>query len=119
MNPMAQAWLDAAHDLGIRVEHPFCFTSRSGTTATTQGIYLPDFGSPSGTLLTCRFDGDAVCELADDSDYFQSGLNPHSYEPYDRSLFIDTLNDWGWFGATTDPPAWFGGGIRQHGGQHK
>ena len=115
-NPMAQAWLAAARDLNIRVEHPFIFTSRSGINATTQGIYLPDFGSPSGALITCRFDTDAVHEAADDTDYFQSALSPHHYEPYDRSTFIDTLEDWGWFGNPAEVPSWFNGGLRRHGG---
>src|SRR5262245_12153109 len=101
-NPMAQAWIDAGHDLGIRVQHPYRFTSRGGVTATTQGVYLPDFGSPSGALILCRFDADAVTDAAADTDYFESALSPHHYEPYDRQVFIEALNDWGWFGSPVD-----------------
>src|SRR5690242_16620446 len=97
-NPMAQAWLDAAKDLGIRVEHPFTFTTKSGVTATTNGVFLPDFGNPAGTLLLCRFDADEVYDLAEEADFYGSSLNPDSYEPYRRELYIDTLNDWGWTG---------------------
>jgi hypothetical protein len=106
-NPMAQAWLDAANDLGIRVQHPFTFTTPAGVTATTQGVFLPDFGGPDGTLLTCRFDADDVYEFAEQTPYFRSALNPHSYEPYCRELYIDTLNDWGWFGDPSNRPSWF------------
>jgi hypothetical protein len=106
-NPMAQAWLDAAGDLGIRVQHPFSFSTASGVTATTQGVFLPDFGGPSGTLVTCRFDADGVEALADQTPYYRSTLNPGSYEPYSRELYIDTLNDWGWFGAASRQPNWF------------
>ena len=81
-NPMAQAWLDAATDLGIRVEHPFTFTTKSGILATTLGVFLPDFGGPMGMLLLCRFDSEELYDLADDTDYAQSALNPCSYEPY-------------------------------------
>ena len=115
-NPMAQAWLDAANDLGIRVEHPFSFTTKSGVRATTSGVFLPDFGSPRGILLLCRFDSDELHDIADDTDYAQSALNPNSYEPYERELYIDTLNDWGWFGPSAAEPSWFTGANWGHGG---
>ena len=115
-NTFAKAWLDAGNDLGIRVVHPFTFTNRIGATATTAGVYLPDFGAPAGTLLTCRFDSDQVHEAAEGTDFFQSALNPHSYEPYRREVFIEALNDWGWFGPSVATPPWFAGALRQHGG---
>jgi hypothetical protein len=31
-----------------------------------------------------------------------------AYLRYDRELFIDTLNDWGWCGEG-DPPSWYTG----------
>lgn len=116
MNPMATAWLQAASDLGIRVVHPFTFTSRTGSTATTSGVYLPDFGAPAGTLLTCRFDGDEVYDAAEETDFFRSALSPHSYEPYNREHFIEALNDWGWFGPPGSKPSWFTGALGRHGG---
>ena len=106
---MAQAWLEAAEDLGIRVQHPFTFTTATGATATTESVFLPDFGSSAGTLLLCRFDADDVCELAEETAFFRSALNPQSYEPYRRDLYIDTLNDWGWFGFPPARPSWFTG----------
>ena len=115
-NQMAQAWLDAAKDLGIRVQHPFMFTTKQGVTATCRGVFLPDFGGPKGALLTCRFDSDKTLDLTDDTDYFMSWLNPHNYEPYRREKYIDTLNDWGWFGDPAKVPSWFGGAIGRHGG---
>ena len=106
---MAQAWLDAATDLGIRVVPPFTFKTKSGVTAVTKGVFLPDFGSPAGTLLVCRFDPDESSDLADDTDFFRSSLNPRGYEPYRRDLYIDTLNDWGWFGNKSNHPSWYTG----------
>jgi hypothetical protein len=114
-NPAAQAWIDASRDLGIRYIHPFTFTTRDGRRLTTTGGWLPDFGGPQGTLLLTRFD---PCWMdVDDSEvrYYSSALNPRDYEPYRRPRYIETLNDWGWFGAATPPP-WFTGGIRRHGG---
>jgi hypothetical protein len=31
----------------------------------------------------------------DDTAYYSSGLNPTSYEPYCREMYVETLNDWG------------------------
>ena len=114
-NPAAQAWIDASRDLGIRYIHPFTFTTRDGRRLTTTGGWLPDFGGPQGTLLLTRFDPDWMD--VDDSEvrYYSSALNPRGYEPYRRPRYIETLNDWGWFGASAPPP-WFTGGIRRHGG---
>jgi hypothetical protein len=97
------------------VEHPYTFVAKDGTQRTTVGVFLPDFGSPEGALLTCRFDPDEVVEAADGTNCFRSFLSPGGYEPYDRGVFIDTLNDWGWFGQGPPPP-WFAGGIGRHGG---
>ena len=102
MNPFAAAWLEAASDLGLRVVHPFSFTSTDGKAATTVGVFLPDFGF-AGMLLTCRFDSDEVHEIADSSDFGRSSLNPHHYEPYLRDTYIEALNDWGWCGKGTPP----------------
>ncbi len=66
----------------------------------TVGVYLPDFGPPVGTLLLCRFDDDELDELADETEYFMSGLSCDYYEPYNRERFIRTLSDWGWYGPT-------------------
>jgi hypothetical protein len=106
-NPMAEAWIRAAEDLGVRVWHPYTFTTTNGVAATTQGVYLPDFGSPAGTLLVCRFDLDAVCAMAEDTAYFRSAINPLVYEPYRRALYVDTLNDWGWFSDPSNRPPWY------------
>jgi hypothetical protein len=108
-NPMAQAWLDAAVDLGIRVQHPFEFKTKSGRVVITSGVYLPDFGNWHGMLLPCRFDPDEIGALADDTDFALSALAPSCYEPYDREQYIDTLNDWGWFGPEETRPSWYTG----------
>ena len=113
-NPAAQAWIEASQDLGIRYIHPFTFTTQDGRQLTTTGGLLPDFGGPHGTLLLTRFDSEAMDGSEDDTDFYSSGLNPESYEPYRREVYIETLNDWGWFGAEA-PPTWFTGHIYSHG----
>jgi hypothetical protein len=109
-NPMAHAWLTAAEDLQIRVVHPFEFRTRTGAIGRTMGVYLPDFGSPNGTIVLSRFDPDDIEDLIEDASYFSSGLNPRTYEPYKRQLYIQTLSDWGWYGTSASPtwydPSW-------------
>src|SRR5947209_2661130 len=107
-NPAAQAWIEARRDLGIRYIHPFTFKTKDGRRFTTTGGWLPDFGGPRGTVLLTRFDPESMDESVDDADYYSSGLNPECYEPYQRERYIETLNDWGWYGKET-PPSWFGG----------
>ena len=107
-NPAAQAWMDASRDLGIRFIRPFTFTTKDGCRLTTSGGWLPDFGGSHGTLLLTRFDPESMHGSEDDTDFYSSGLNPESYEPYRREVYIETLNDWGWFGAESPPP-WFTG----------
>ena len=108
MNSFVEAWLEASSDLGIEVIHPFTFQSTTGEFITIVGVYLPDFGSVKGTLLTCRFDSDEVYDLLDKdkTGFHQSGLNPNSYEPYNRDVYVETLNDWGWYGLGK-PPHWY------------
>jgi len=45
--------------------------------------------------------------VAEEHGYFVSVVST-SYEDYDRELFVDTLNDWQWFGPG-DPPEWYTG----------
>jgi hypothetical protein len=114
-NHMAQAWIAAAADLGILVEHPYAFIAQNGEQLTTVGVYLPDFGSPHGALLPCRYDKRHVHDADPATPYFRSYFGS-GYEPYQCELFIEMLNDWGWFGAG-EPPIWFRGGIGRHGGE--
>ena len=107
-NPAAQAWVEASRDLGIRYIHPYTFITKNGQSMTTTGGLLPNFGSPNGTLLLTRFDPEEVGDAVDEERYFLSALNPHHYEPYQREVFIEALNDWGWYGVEAPPP-WFAG----------
>jgi hypothetical protein len=103
-----KAWEDAAKDLGITFIGPFRFGAEDDWCCVT-GL-LPDFGSEAGTLLITRKDDDEVSSKASATNYYCSYLSPYSYDQYDRDRFMDTLNDWGWFGKGK-PPAWFKGKI--------
>ena len=67
------------------------------------------FGASAGTLAgTIEDDFERLTNLAKQSGHYVSLLNPDSYKRYDRQLFIDTLNEWGWFGPGA-APTWYTG----------
>jgi hypothetical protein len=51
---------------------------------------------------------DAVNDIRRQCGYFSCNLYPR-YRAYRRQLFIDTLNDWGWFGEKGKEPPWYTG----------
>ena len=41
--------------------------------------------------------------------YYYSSLSAEVYSHYDRAEFIDTLNDWQYFGLPEHKPLWYSG----------
>jgi hypothetical protein len=105
MSAMARAWQTAAADLGIRFVSPFRYHDTAGREHVCTG-WLPDFGAPRGALILSRHDTDEAGEAGDTAGYYVSGLSPDAYETYDRSLFMETLTDWGWYGPPEAAPPW-------------
>lgn len=102
---MVQAWLDAAKELGVRVIAPHSVQLADGRAVLIEA-FLPDFGSRSGALAI-SFENSTPKER--ELPVWSSRLY-ESYRVFDRQFFIDTLDDWGWFGAS-EPPAWFSGKL--------
>jgi len=102
---ICHAWTEAAADLGIRVVAPFAAAAEDGQ-AVIYEAHILDFGGPKGMLVgnqESEFGG-----LRKALGYGYSILYPH-YRKYDRQLFIDTLNDWGWCGEKGAEPSWYTG----------
>ena len=102
---ISDAWNAAAIDLGIRVTAPaiFEFDERMAEF----DAHIENFGSPAGTVIAPLHETDpAMREVALEAGAFLSHLAP-IYAEYDRLLFIETLNDWGWFGTEGTEPPWF------------
>jgi hypothetical protein len=97
-----EAWRQASADLGIRVASPFALMTESGETVFE--AHILDFGGPKGTVVATQDSG------SDDTrnrlGYYPSNLFP-TYRVYVRQYFIDTLNDWGWFGEKGKEPPWY------------
>jgi hypothetical protein len=95
-----RAWEQAGEDLGIEVDV-------DAALAIGAVVVVRGFGRAPGTvILTPQSPADAR-SVAEEHGYFVSTVSP-SYEDYDRELFVDTLNDWQWFGPG-DPPEWYTG----------
>jgi hypothetical protein len=101
---ISHAWTEASADLGIRVVAPFTLTVEGEDTFLYEAHIL-DFGAPKGTVVRSQTNDSGKNRS---SGYFYSTLYP-SYRKYSRQLFIDTLNDWGWFGPKDREPPWYTG----------
>lgn len=107
---VAEAWLVASADLGIRVTTPFTFVGPLGEYFECIAL-VHDFGKPAGTIIATT--NESFNELFDASratDYYVSALNPAHYARYDRKLFIETLRDWEYVGPDHSAPPWYRGG---------
>ncbi len=103
------AWREAATDLGLSVVAPFTLSDAGGQPLAECVALVRGFGSTNGVVLLDPASGEDEVRAAESSDYFVSRINASAYSVYDRALFEDTLNDWGWFGSQADRPAWYTG----------
>jgi len=74
--------------------------------------HIKNFGKPMGTVVGSIGDEDTIKSNHDDvrseRGYYASEL-ADCYRIYSRQLFIDTLNDWMWFGEKGKEPSWYTG----------
>ena len=105
---IAEAWREAAKKLDIRVTAPFLL--QSGNHETIGFIALVHgFGAPAGTLIATTAETlTPLTAVTTKHGYFVSLLSPENYSHFNADLFIDTLNDWGYFGINS-PPSWYTG----------
>lgn len=112
MTPEAEAvvhaWRRAAADLDVDVTAPWALGGDGGSAEVL--ALVVGFGQRTGTVVALTTDP-RVRELegaASRLGVSLSLLDAEAYRRYDRELFVDTLNDWGWKGEG-DPPDWYGG----------
>jgi len=108
---ISTAWLMASFDLGIDVTAPFTLTNNKGEEVKYEA-HIKDFGKPMGTVVGSIGDED-LYEINDEDvrnerGFYVSNLADR-YKIYNRQLFIDTLNDWMWFGEKGKEPSWYTG----------
>ena len=102
---IVEAWVEAGSELGIRVVAPFKLLSEDGSDRWFEA-YVRDFGGPNGTIAGNS--NDKLGDIRQQRGYYVSNLSS-SYRKFDRQHFIDTLNDWGWFGERGKEPPWYTG----------
>jgi hypothetical protein len=100
------AWTIGAKDLGLIIRPLFNIPSDNGRTIE-RTLLVENFGSKLGTAI---FTDIHKCPDSNFSakGYYVSTLGD-SYAKYRRDLFIDTLNDWGYYGDPKLKPDWFTG----------
>ncbi len=108
LDAIADAWLLAASDLGIRVTVPPPIGELDAKRAHFIAL-VHDFGGRSGMLIaSLEEDSEQLNEIAARHGLTVSLLNSALYSRYDRDYFVDTLNDWKWSGVGS-APAWYTG----------
>lgn len=105
---LIDAWLTASRELGVDVVAPFWLVTDAGERYSYVA-YLPHFGSPRGILvaaLPADLPSDPALERAAKSQGYICSFVADIYREFDRPLFVETLVDWGFFGAKDQRPAW-------------
>ena len=103
---ISDAWREAGSRLSIRVIAPFDLELSDGSSVEVEA-FLPDFGGPGGTVVV-PLDDEVRGKRAAAGPHFVS-LLAEDYRYFDETLFRETLDDWGWFGADSDEPVWYTG----------
>jgi hypothetical protein len=101
------AWKEAAADLGIRFTSPFIIRTPDGRSHEHLGL-IHQFGRRIGALISVLDEPSEQNPRPASDDYFWSILGPR-YRQYERQTFIDTLDDWQFFGSEAERPSWYSG----------
>jgi hypothetical protein len=106
----AAAWQVAADDLGLGVVAPYQVMDPTSGESIDCVALVRGFGTAAGAvLMDMASDTAAHREAVSRLGFFVSLINVVAYSEYDRPSFRATLNDWGWFGAPDQTPAWYTG----------
>src|SRR5579859_4323567 len=104
-----RAWNDAARDLSITIVAPF--TLQVDDRRHQCLVWVPYFSNRRGNLVIAaempRMLVDPV--FKDDArrnGYTFSIVNVTDATTYDRTRFVDTLNEWGYYGPPEKCPSW-------------
>jgi hypothetical protein len=105
---LALAWEEAAGDLLISVVTPYTLLWEG--RSYVYPVLIRNFGKEKGSLLVLYSDKreKKLIEVGNKAGFFVRTVFD-AYFTYDRSHFIDTLNDLGWFGPKENIPGWYTG----------
>jgi hypothetical protein len=110
INPVRDAWFEAALDLRIRIQEPNPLEGVPDDYARI--VHIPDFGGGRGTVVFAQDFEAAVLERFDTATlrragYFCSIVSSVGHSRYDREAFIEALLDWGYYGPADRCPKWY------------
>ena len=110
MNPADQnlitAWQRASEDLGIDIKTNYLVNTEGGKVKYP--VFVRSFGKKKGTIIA-KYELFIDFPMPKHKDYHFSAVNVETYSKYDREYFIETLEDWGYFGADFNKPIWYRG----------
>ena len=106
---LINAWKKASKDLNIEIETPFFLQTDKGLIK--YDLLVKSFGNENGTLII-TIDDMGEFNTAEKYGFYCSALSTY-YNRYDRDLYIETLNDWGYFGLLEKKPNWYTGQFWQ------
>ena len=107
--PLVNAWQEASSELGFAFEGPYTLTIDDERFSVIG--FLRDFGSPKGMILDTWISGfstntHSLHEAAKRAGIFCSCISAETYGQYSKNVFIEALNDWGYFGPEKARPSW-------------
>jgi hypothetical protein len=105
---LIHAWEVASTDLKIKIQTPF-YLSNSNRFIRFD-LIIENFGTERGTIVMPMLKLHDI-KIIKENGYAFSGLNYQAYSNYNRRIFIDTLNEWGYFGDPSKTPDWYTGHI--------
>lgn len=100
---IVEAWISASKDLGIKIQPRFSVYSENNEAISCL-LLVEDFGSKLGTAVFAELH-ESPHPLFSAKGYYVSTLGD-LYTAFNRSLFVETLNDWGYFGDPGNKPEW-------------
>jgi hypothetical protein len=110
---VAFAWKQAGKELEINVVAPFFIKDKEGNSYL-YAAFVPDFGCSVGALVLAADPPDfyvdpRLISCAKDQGYWHSIVNSEIYSVFNRTAFIETLDDWQYFGNEKNRPSWYSG----------
>jgi hypothetical protein len=107
LRKIINSWREASDDLNIKIQTPFVLATTDNRRIEFE-LLIEKFGNDKGAIILST-DNMTEFETAREYGYYCSALNPDTYAAYDRQHFIDTLNDWGYYGDKSQSPDWYTG----------
>jgi hypothetical protein len=99
-----KAWNFAANELDLEIISPFIIETEN---VVSYPILVKNFGAKNGTIVL-QLEHLIEKHLPKIKDFHVSALSDE-YSNYRKDLFIETLEDWGYFGNEESKPFWYTG----------